>query len=85
MWRDSSEVLRGRIDILMRNGWMGFVLVLLLLALFLRPRLAFWVALGIPISFAGALASFPWFGLSIDMISLFSFILVLGILVEDRK
>ena len=83
VWRDSSQVLRGRIDILMRNGLMGFVLVLLLLALFLRARLAFWVALGIPISFAGALASFPWFGLSIDMISLFSFILVLGILVDD--
>jgi multidrug efflux pump subunit AcrB len=81
--RDASEVIKGRVDILLRNGRMGFVLVLLLLALFLRVRLAFWVALGIPISFAGALASFPWFGMSIDMISLFSFILVLGILVDD--
>ena len=81
--RDASEIIQGRIDILLRNGRMGFVLVLLLLAMFLRVRLAFWVALGIPISFAGALASFPLFGMSIDMISLFSFILVLGILVDD--
>ncbi|MBW2415323.1 MAG: efflux RND transporter permease subunit, partial [Deltaproteobacteria bacterium] len=83
VWRDTTELIKGRIDILMRNGRMGFLLVLLILALFLRARLAFWVALGIPISFAGALFTFPWFGLSIDMISLFSFILVLGILVDD--
>jgi len=83
VWRDSTEIIKGRIDILMRNGRMGFLLVLLLLAMFLRVRLALWVALGVPISFAGALWTFPWFGLSIDMISLFSFILVLGILVDD--
>jgi multidrug efflux pump subunit AcrB len=83
VWRDSSQILRGRIDILLRNGRMGFVLVFALLALFLRLRLAFWVALGVPISFAGAIWLFPAFNLSIDMITLFAFILVLGILVDD--
>ena len=54
-----------------------------MLALFLRLRLALWVSIGIPISFMGALALFPAFGVSIDVISLFAFILVLGIVVDD--
>jgi multidrug efflux pump subunit AcrB len=57
--------------------------VLLVLALFLRLRLAFWVALGVPVAFLGAFAVLPWLGLSIDVISLFAFLLVLGILVDD--
>jgi multidrug efflux pump subunit AcrB len=83
VWRDGSQVLRDRLDILIRNGRAGFVLVFILLALFLRLRLAFWVAIGVPLSFLGALALFPILGASIDVISLFAFILVLGLLVDD--
>ncbi len=83
VWRDASTGVRERRDTMIRNGIQGFVLVLLVLALFLRLRLAFWVALGVPIAFLGAFAVLPWFGLSIDVISLFAFLLVLGILVDD--
>jgi multidrug efflux pump subunit AcrB len=83
VWRDGSQALRDRLDILIRNGRSGFLLVFVILALFLRLRLAFWVSLGVPVSFLGALAVFPGLGLSIDVISLFAFILVLGLLVDD--
>ncbi|MBW2240374.1 MAG: efflux RND transporter permease subunit [Deltaproteobacteria bacterium] len=83
VWRDGSEVLRDRLRILLENGRTGFLLVFVLLALFLRLRLAFWVSIGVPIAFAGALAMFPILDISIDVISLFAFILVLGILVDD--
>jgi multidrug efflux pump subunit AcrB len=83
VWRDGARSLRDRLDILVRNGRTGFVLVFVVLALFLRLRLAFWVAIGVPASFAGALALFPILGISIDVISLFAFILVLGLLVDD--
>ncbi len=82
-WADDSQVLRSRLDTLIRNGRAGFVLVFLVLALFLRLSLAGWVALGIPISFLGALAVMPWFDVSINLISLFAFIVVLGIVVDD--
>jgi len=83
VWQDGAQVLRDRLDILVRNGRSGFLLVFVVLALFLRLRLAFWVALGVPISFLGALSLFPPSGISIDVISLFAFILVLGMLVDD--
>jgi multidrug efflux pump subunit AcrB len=83
VWRDGSQTLRDRLDILLRNGFWGFILVFVVLALFLRLRLAFWVGIGVPASFAGALALFPVFDISIDVISLFAFILVLGLLVDD--
>ena len=83
VWHDRSTSLRDRLDILTRNGLQGFVLVFLLLALFLRLRLAFWVSVGVPLSFLGALALFPISGVSINVISLFAFIMVLGLLVDD--
>jgi len=83
LWRDQSQSLRDRLDILTRNGLSGFVLVFVLLACFLRLRLAFWVSIGVPLSFLGALAFFPVVGISVDVISLFAFILVLGLLVDD--
>ena len=82
-WNDESKILRGRIDLLMRNAKLGLVLVLLMLALFLKPKLAFWVSLGIPISFMGALLMLPYLDVSINLLSLFTFILVLGIVVDD--
>ncbi len=83
VWRDGSKSLRDRLDILVRNGRSGFLLVFVVLALFLRLRLAFWVAIGVPIAFLGSLMLFPPLGISIDVISLFAFILVLGLLVDD--
>ena len=82
-WQDSSALLESRINLLVRNGLSGLVLVFVVLALFLRLRLAFWVTLGIPVSFLGAIACMGLFDVSISMISLFSFILVLGIVVDD--
>lgn len=83
IWKDDSKYLQGRLDLLGRNAILGFALVLVVLSLFLRPVLAFLVALGIPVSFMGALMLMPWLGVSINMISLFAFILVLGIVVDD--
>ena len=82
-WRDESVILRGRIDLLFRNAMQGLVLVFVILALFMQLRLAFWVALGIPVAFLGATALMPYFDVSINMISLFAFLLVLGIVVDD--
>jgi multidrug efflux pump subunit AcrB len=82
-WNDTSEILKSRFDLLFRNGLQGLLLVFICLALFLEIRLAFWVMLGIPISFLGALLFLPSLGVSINMITLFAFILVLGIVVDD--
>lgn len=81
--RDGSTSLRQRISLLTENGLVGAVLVLIVLALFLDRRLAFWVALGIPVSFAGMFVLAGFYGLSINVISLFGMILVVGILVDD--
>jgi len=83
VWRDSSEYFKGRMNLLLRNAITGLVLVFLILVLFLRFRLAFWVSLGIPISFMGAFMFLPGLDASINMISMFAFILVLGIVVDD--
>ncbi|MFU8892106.1 MAG: efflux RND transporter permease subunit [Luteolibacter sp.] len=83
VWNDQSTYLTGRIALLQRNGMFGLTLVLLVLTLFLRPSLALLVALGIPVSFAGGLWLMPMLGISLNMISLFAFILVLGIVVDD--
>ncbi len=80
---DRSTAFADRADMLVRNAAIGLALVFLLLGLFLRLGLAFWVSLGIPISFLGALWAIPIFDGSINMISMFAFILVLGIVVDD--
>jgi multidrug efflux pump subunit AcrB/outer membrane protein TolC len=80
---DMSVVLNQRIDLLVNNGIVGFILVLLFLALFLNVRLAFWVALAIPVSFAGMFIFAGFAGVTINVISLFGMILVIGILVDD--
>ena len=83
VWNDGSTLLDDRLNTLLESGRQGFMMVLILLALFLRPRLAFWVSLGVPVAFLGAFFLTNAVGLSIDVISLFGFILVLGILVDD--
>ena len=81
--RDFSVTLDQRKDLLFENGLLGFFLVLLLLTLFLNWRLAFWVAIGIPVSFAGMFILATQFGITINVISLFGMIVVIGILVDD--
>lgn len=83
IWGDLSVMVQGRIDLLLRNGLQGIILVFIALAIFLNFRLAFWVAVGIPISFMGAFLVLDFSGQSINMISLFAFIMTLGILVDD--
>ena len=80
---DSSVLLQGRLSLLTKNGLQGLFLVFAVLAIFLRFRLAMWVTVGIPISFMGALWLMPSLGVSINLLSLFAFILVLGIVVDD--
>ncbi|MCH6257599.1 efflux RND transporter permease subunit [Puniceicoccaceae bacterium K14] len=82
-WSDSSFYLQGRIDMLVKNGIVGFILVLFTLAIFLRPSLSFFVAIGIPVSFLATFAVAPFIGITINLLSLFAFILVLGIVVDD--
>ncbi|MEM6346698.1 MAG: efflux RND transporter permease subunit [Bacteroidota bacterium] len=80
---DGSVTLNERIDLLTNNGIIGFVLVIILLAMFLQIRLAFWVAIAIPISLLGMFMLGPFVGLTVNAISLFGMILVIGILVDD--
>ncbi len=83
VWQDDTKVLRSRMETLMKNGIAGLILVLLVLTLFLRLRLALWVSLGILVSFMGAFWVMPGLDLSINLVSLFAFIVVLGIVVDD--
>ncbi len=83
IWQDRSKIYKQRMDLLLKNGRIGLVLVFIALALTMQFRLAFWVAVGIAISFMGAFAVLPWFNVTINMISLFAFILSLGIVVDD--
>jgi len=80
---DATDVLNQRISLLKKNGLIGAGLVLIMLGLFLRLRMAFWVALGIPVSFLGMFILAIAYGITINVISLFGMILVIGILVDD--
>ena len=80
---DEARLLVGRIETMTKNAYQGLLLVVIVLAIFLKPKLAFWVSLGIPISFMGGFWFMPALDLSINMLSLFTFILVLGIVVDD--
>ncbi|MBT6177675.1 MAG: efflux RND transporter permease subunit, partial [Deltaproteobacteria bacterium] len=82
-WADSSRMLAERTDLLMRNAKLGLILVLISLGLFLNRKLAFWVTLGIPISFLGSVIFLPGVDVSLNMISIFAYIITLGIVVDD--
>jgi multidrug efflux pump subunit AcrB len=82
-WQDDTRILKSRLDLLFRNGQMGLILVFIALALFLKLRLAGWVSVGLVISFMGALWLLPTYDVSINLLSLFAFILVLGVVVDD--
>ena len=83
VWDDRSEMYAARQDLLLKNSAIGLILVILVLGLFLEVKLAFWVTLGIPISFIGSLLFLPHVDVSINMISLFAFIVTLGMVVDD--
>jgi len=82
-WKDRARIVKARLDTLTKSAWQGMALIFLMLALFLRPSVALWVSLGIPISFMGALGILPELGVSLNLVSLFAFIIVLGIVVDD--
>ncbi|WP_018624662.1 efflux RND transporter permease subunit [Kangiella aquimarina] len=85
-WGDGTYYLKGRLEMMQKNMLAGIILVFIVLALFLRFKLAFWVMIGIPLCFLGAFAlmyMYPGFAMTINMITLFGFILVLGIVVDD--
>ena len=82
-WMDFSKMYQDRLDLMLRNAAIGLALVLIILGLFLEPRLAFWVTMGIPISFLGSFLFLPALGISLNMISMFAFIVTLGLVVDD--
>lgn len=82
-WADSSVMVEDRLELLGKNGLQGLILVLLVLAVFLELRVAFWVAMGIPVSMLGACFLLHWGGQTLNMLSMFAFLMALGILVDD--
>ena len=83
IYSDRSTYYKERLDLLLRNGVIGLCLVLLALGVFLEPKLAFWVSMGIPISISGSFIILWLLGGSINMVSMFAFIITLGIIVDD--
>jgi len=80
---NTSLLVKDRLSTLVSSAIQGGILVLIILSLFLRPAIAFWVGLGIPVCFLGAFALMPYLGLTLNMLSMFAFLLVLGIVVDD--
>ena len=83
IWSDGSKMFDSRMSLIGGNALSGMVLVLVILMLFLRPKVAIWVTVGIAAAFMGAIAIAPFIGISLNMISLFAFLLVIGIVVDD--
>ncbi|MEO0422139.1 MAG: efflux RND transporter permease subunit [Pseudomonadota bacterium] len=83
VWDDNSEVVKARLGTLTKSAIQGGLLILILLTLFLRWSVALWVVVGIPVCFMGGIALMPTLGVTINLLSLFAFILVLGIVVDD--
>ncbi len=83
LWDNDAEALNDRLSLLLKNGGIGLGLVIIALALFLDIRLAFWTTIGITIAFVGTLGLMSVLGLSINMMTLFGFILAIGIVVDD--
>jgi multidrug efflux pump subunit AcrB len=83
IFENDAQTYRDRLSLLIDNAFLGLVLVMIVLALFLTPRLAFWVMIGIPTSLLGGLMLLPLFGATINEISLFAFIVTIGVVVDD--
>ena len=83
VWFDTSDIYFARMELVSSNAAIGLILVLIILLLFLRPAVAVWVTVGIAVSFAGAFIFMPLTGVSLNMLSLFAFLLVIGVVVDD--
>lgn len=83
IWNDMSRYLQSRMDLLISNALGGLVLVFIILLLFLRPALAFWVAAGLGVAYLGTFWLMPYFGLTVNVVTLFAFLMILGIIVDD--
>ncbi len=83
VWNDESISIQARLSSLASNTLQGGLLVLVLLGLTMRPQLAFWIAAGIPVALAGGLLVMPWLGITANMMSLFAFFIVIGIVGDD--
>lgn len=83
IWFDGADPFNGQLSLVASNAIFGLVLVLIILMLFLRPAVAFWVAVGIAISFTGAFILMPATGVSLNFLSIFGFLLVIGVVVDD--
>ena len=82
-FRDRTDDVEARLSLLVKNGWQGLLLVFILLTLFLELRLAMWVSMGIPLSIAGAIAVMYFTDQTLNMTSMFAFLIALGIMVDD--
>ena len=83
IWNNRANIINKRLVTLNDSAFMGIGCIIVLLGLFLRPAVALWVCLGIPVAFMGAFSLMPYFGVTINLMTLYGFILVLGILVDD--
>lgn len=83
LWTDNAEQFKGRMETIGNSAFQGLILVLLVLVFSLRPKVAFWVSIGIGTAYAGAFVLLPAVGVSLNMLSTFAFLLVLGIVVDD--
>jgi multidrug efflux pump subunit AcrB len=81
--QDMTTIVRDRLEMLVRNGAIGLVLVLLVMAVFFRPRLALWAAMGLPVAFLGAFVAMVLLGLSINMMTLVALLMAIGIIMDD--
>lgn len=82
-WADTTYYLNERLNMMLKNVGLGAILVFVLLGLFLHLRVAIWVCVGLPVAFLGALWLLPTLGVSLNLVSLFGFILVIGVVVDD--
>jgi multidrug efflux pump subunit AcrB len=83
LWTDNAEIYKGRLKTITDSAGLGLILVMVILLLTLRPKVAFWVAVGIATAYMGAFVFLPSVGVSLNMLSTFAFLLVLGIVVDD--
>ena len=83
IWSDWNEAYQGRLSTIFNSAFSGLILVFILLLLFLQPKIAFWVTAGIATAFAASFALLPTFDVSLNMLSLFAFLMVIGIVVDD--
>ena len=81
--QDRSSIVRDRLDLLVRNGWQGLLLVFLVMWLFFGLRYSFWVAMGLPVAFMGTFFFLPLLGMTINMLTMVALLMALGLLMDD--